>query len=170
MEPFSTVVSALTQQGVRFVVIGVGGVNFWTHRAAVSFTTKDRDLFLPLDPNNLLQAWRACEAAGLTLWHGDEPLDSPRDRLLAEAIVDRRVTVAAVGGGDLQIDLTLVMAGFDFETVWNKRRIFEADGVEVPVADLEHIVRSKAAVGRPKDRLFLATHEEALRELLGHKP
>ena len=28
-----------------------------------------------------------------------------------------------------------------------------------------HIVVSKAAAGRPKDRLFLATHEEALREL-----
>jgi hypothetical protein len=40
------------------------------------------------------------------------------------------------------------------------------EGVEVPVARLRHIVDSKAAVGRPKDRLFLATHEEALRHLL----
>ena len=35
----------------------------------------------------------------------------------------------------------------------------------VPVASLKDIVVSKAAAGRPKDRLFLATHEEALREL-----
>jgi len=27
-------------------------------------------------------------------------------------------------------------------------------------------VQSKAAAGRPKDRLFLATHEEALRDLM----
>ena len=40
------------------------------------------------------------------------------------------------------------------------------DGVEVPVARLSHVVRSKAAVGRPKDLLLLATHEEALRDLL----
>ena len=41
---------------------------------------------------------------------------------------------------DLEVDLTLVMAGFEFEEVWDK------------------------------DRLFLATHEEALRELLGREP
>jgi len=38
---------------------------------------------------------------------------------------------------------------------------------EVESAPQNHpgAVASKAAVGRPKDRLFLATHEEALREL-----
>jgi len=40
------------------------------------------------------------------------------------------------------------------------------EGVEVLVARLSHVVRSKAAAGRPKDLLFLATHEEALRDLL----
>jgi hypothetical protein len=40
------------------------------------------------------------------------------------------------------------------------------DGVEVPVARLSHVVRPKAAAGRPQDLLFLATHEEALRDLL----
>jgi hypothetical protein len=34
-----------------------------------------------------------------------------------------------------------------------------------PRARLRHIVESKAAAGRDKDRLFLATHEEALRQL-----
>jgi hypothetical protein len=43
--------------------------------------------------------------------------------------------------------------------------VFEIDGIEVPVASLAHIIRSKAAAGRPKDRLFLATHAEALRRM-----
>jgi hypothetical protein len=59
------------------------------------------------------------------------------------------------------------MAGFDFEAVWNERRTFEVDGVSVPVARLLHIVRSKEAADRDKDRLFLATHAEALKQLLG---
>jgi hypothetical protein len=59
------------------------------------------------------------------------------------------------------------MAGFDFETVWNERRLFIVDAVEIPVARLAHIVESKAAAGREKDRLFLATHADALRQLLG---
>jgi len=57
------------------------------------------------------------------------------------------------------------MAGFSFEEVWPRRRVFKVKRVDLPVASLKDIVASKAAAGRPKDRLFLATHEEALREL-----
>jgi serine/threonine protein kinase len=35
------------------------------------------------------------------------------------------------------------------------------DRVEVPVARLQQIIRSKQAAGRDRDRLFLATHREA---------
>jgi hypothetical protein len=38
--------------------------------------------------------------------------------------------------------------------------------VEIPVARLTDIVRSKRTAGRDKDRLFLATHAEAIRDLL----
>jgi len=64
------------------------------------------------------------------------------------------------------VDLTLVMTGFKFEEVWEQRTTFLLEGVEVPVARLAHIVASKAAAGREKDRLFLAAHAEALRELM----
>jgi hypothetical protein len=77
--------------------------------------------------------------------------------------------VRATGSGELEIDLTLVMASLDFETAWRDRRLFRSSGVQIPVARLAHIVQSKAAAGRPKDRLFLATHEEALRQMLGRR-
>ena len=122
-------------------------------------------MFLPPDPDNLMRAWDACEMAGLALWSGDEPLDTPHDRLIADAVVARRALTRASRDA-LHVDLTLVMAGFQFEQVWNERRHFVVDGVEIPVARLAHIVESKAAAGREKDRLFLATHAEALRQLL----
>ena len=102
---------------------------------------------------------------GLDLWSGDEPLDSPRDRWLAERVAERRALTRA-GRAELAVDLTLVMAGYDFETVWNERRLFVVDEVEIPVARLLHIVTSKHAAGRDKDRLFLATHRDALQQLL----
>lgn len=126
-------------------------------------------MFVPSDPANALAAWAACESVGLELWSGREPLDRPRDLLLAEAVVARRALVRASDGRGLDIDLTLVMAGFEFEAVWSERNLFRAEGVEIPVARLRHIVESKAAAGRPKDRLFLATHEEAVRVLLREK-
>jgi len=146
--------------------MGVGGANFYARDPATVFLTEDRDLFLPLDPDNLVRCWAACEAAGLDLWIADEPLDIPRDRWLAERIVERRALTRATGTGELLVDLSLVMKGFDFETVWSDRRTFIVDGVDIPVARLLHIVTSKHAAGRDKDRLFLATHKEALEGLL----
>ena len=157
--------STLNAAGIRYVLIGVAGANLWARSASTIFTTLDYDLFLPPDPENELAAWEACRSSGLELWCGDEPLGSPLDRWLAEQVVARRALVRASDGRGLDVDLTLVMAGFDFDTVWSERRRFVVDGVEVAVARLRHIVASKAAAGREKDRLFLASHEEALRQL-----
>jgi hypothetical protein len=165
-DDFQPLVRELTARGVRFVLIGVAGANYFAPAAGAVFTTQDRDLFLPLDPENLMRAWDACEAGGLALWSGDEPLDTPHDRFVADAVVARRALTRATRG-ELQVDLTLEMAGFEFETVWSERRRFIVDDVEIPVARLAHIVESKAAVGGEKDRLFLATHAEALRQMLG---
>jgi len=166
-DPFLRVLRALHAHSVRFVVIGVWGANYYSPGGAASFPTRDRDVFLPPDPSNLLEAWVACDEAGLALWVGAEPLDLPRDDDLARRVVERSVLVRATGPGDLEVDLSLVMAGFDFEAVWRERRVFQVEGVDIPVARLLHIVKSKEAANRDKDRLFLATHEEALRQILG---
>lgn len=150
------------------MVIGIAGVNHYAESAGTIFATEDRDLFLPPDPRNALRAWSVCSTAGLDLWCGDEPLGLPRDLTLARQVVSRQALVRAESAS-LRVDLTLVMAGFEFKEVWKGRRTFLVQGVRIPVARLTHIVRSKAAAGRPKDRLFLATHEEALRGMLKRK-
>jgi hypothetical protein len=166
MEPFARFAEALLVQQARFVVIGVAGANFYARSGGTIFTTHDQDLFLPPDPENLSRAWEACSGLGMSLWAGDEPLDMPRDVRLARAVVQRSAGTTATSD-ELQVDLSLVMAGFDFDEVWTRRRNFVVDGVEIPVARLSDIVRSKAMAGREKDRLFLATHRDALRQLMG---
>ena len=156
----------LGERAVRFVVIGVWGANFYAKDVSFTFATGDQDLFLPLDPENLLRAWGVCESLGLELSCGSEPLDQPRDLFLARAVVHRRALSRATDGGDLLVDLTLVMGDFDFESIWPERRVFDLKGVEVPVARLTHIAQSKAAAGRPKDRLFLESHKEMLESLI----
>ncbi|MGQ0735060.1 MAG: hypothetical protein ACT4QD_15565 [Acidobacteriota bacterium] len=165
IDPFAAVADALKAAAVRYVVIGVWGANYYAESAAVVFNTHDRDLFLPPDPDNLVECWSVCERAALTLMAEREPLDRPRDSWLAARVIERRALTRALGT-DLHLDLSLVMAGFDFEAVWAERRSFIVDGVEVPVARLHHIIQSKHAAGRDKDRLFLATHREALEALL----
>lgn len=170
MQGFLPLVQVLGEAQVRFLLIGVGGANYWAHEGGVHFSTKDRDLFVPRDPANLLTAWQVCERAGLQLWSGQEPLDQPRDAWLAERVVSNKALTRVLDEQQLRVDLTLTMAGYEFESVWPARRVFVADGVEVPVAHIRHIVESKNQAGRPKDHLFLATHEENLREIMGPSP
>jgi len=166
VEPFARLGAALNEAGVRFVTIGVAGANLWARSGHTIFTTRDYDLFLPPDPENALRAWQAADAAGLDLFCGDDPLDRPRDRFLAERIVERRSLVRATDGAGFDADFALVMAGFAFEEVFDRRRTFEVEGVPIGVALLRDIVASKAAAGREKDRLFLAAHAEALKSLI----
>jgi hypothetical protein len=170
VDPLVPLIAELTSRAVQFVIIGVAGANYYAVGGSTIFTTQDRDLFLPPDADNLLRAWVACDAIGLSLWAGAEPLDVPRDRLLAERVVERRTTVRAMDDRGLQVDFTLIMAGFEFDTVWRDRRTFRVEDVAVPVARLIHIITSKHAAGRDKDRLFLATHREALEQLLRREP
>ena len=137
----------------------------WAFHGGQIFTTKDRDLFLPPDPDNELLAWSVCEQMGFKLWISDEPLGEPKDRFLAERICERRIVVTGIAS-DLVVDLSLTMAGYQFEDAWKEHRVFRVEGVDVPVARLTHIVESKRIANRPKDRLFLETHAEALRQLL----
>jgi hypothetical protein len=164
--PLAPLASELASRSVRYVLIGVSGANFYGPTGQAVFATQDFDLFLPPDPDNLVSAWASCAGAALDVWLGDEPLDWPRDRWLGARVVERHALTQARGPDELLVDLSLVMTGFDFEQVWNERREFLVEGVGVPTARLLHIVESKAATGRPKDQLFLATHKDALEQLL----
>ena len=164
--PLAPLARQLALRAVRYLVIGVSGANLYAGAGQAIFTTDDIDLFLPADADNLLSAWDACEQTGLDLWVGSESLDRTRDRWLADRIIARRTLTRATDGRDLFVDLTLVMEGFDFETAWTERRAFRIEDVEVPTARLRHIVESKLAAGRDKDKLFLAAHKDALEQLL----
>ena len=72
MDAFVRLMSALSREPARFVLVGVAGVNYYAISGATLFTTKDRDLFLPPDPENLPTVWRTIESQGLQLWVGDD--------------------------------------------------------------------------------------------------
>ena len=151
---------------MRFLVIGVWGANYFAPSGSAMFMTLDRDLFLPADPGNLLAAWRVCQSSGFELFVRTERLDEPRDAELARSVVARHALTRASDGVGTDVDLSLVMSGFEFESIWPARRIFEVAEVAIPVARLSHIIESKANAGREKDRLFLAAYREVLDQIL----
>lgn len=164
--PFGPLARALERRRVRYLLIGVSGANLYGPAGQAVFATDDFDLFLPLDAPNFVEAWAACTDVGCELTSGNEPLDRPHDLWLAERVIARRAVTRATGPNDLVVDLTLVMRGFEFDTVWAGCREFVVEGAVVPTARLLHIIESKQAAGRDKDKLFLATHFDALQQLL----
>lgn len=164
--PRTRLFEALVDRDVRYLVIGVGGVNLHLKRTRAPLLTKDLDLFLPLDPQNLLRAWEACELAGWTLWSGGEPLDQPRDLLVATRVVQGRALTTAFVEGELPTDLTFVMGSFDFEDVWLRRTEKYEEYVQVELARLADILAAKTLADRPKDRSFLAQNRALLDDLL----
>jgi hypothetical protein len=95
MDVFTSLVKALNDDGVRFVLIGVWGVNHYATSGGTLFTTADRDLFLPPDAENLVAAWQACARQDLALWCGNEPLDMPRDLTVARRVVAHKAVTRA---------------------------------------------------------------------------
>ncbi len=166
-DQYTAILGELARSGVRFLVIGAFGINYYAMRKQVLINTDDCDLFLPPDPKNLVSCWQTLESHRLELTSHGELLEKPLDLWLAERVVERRAVVRALGPSDLKIDLTLMMKGFHFENLWAERRTFTVEGQEIPVAPLSRIVESKKAAGRDKDVLFFVSHEEILKELLG---
>lgn len=149
MSSYERLLGALQNRGVRFVVVGVWAANYYARSGATIFTTQDRDLLLPREPQTLLDAWIAAVEVGFELWAGDEPLGRPLDLYLARRVIAGEALTEATHQDGEQIDLMLKMAGFDFETVWRERRIFRLGDLEIPVARLLQVVESKAAADRP---------------------
>lgn len=87
--PLVPLARAFESNAVRYTLIGVSGANLYGPMGQAVFTTEDFDFFLPIDPENLLQAWDACNATNLKLWLDNEPLDRPHDRWLAERVTQR---------------------------------------------------------------------------------
>jgi hypothetical protein len=169
MKQLTRLFEELERRHVRYAAMGVWGANHYARSPAGVVSTQDTDLFLPQDPGNLIEAWTAAETVGLELWSGAEPLDRPRDLVLARAVVSRRALTRAFGEDELIVDFSLVMGSFEFEQIWPSRKRFSIEGVDVVVASLLHIVQSKAAAGRLKDIAYLATLDEELRQL-GYLP
>jgi len=166
--PYARVFLSLARARVPYLVVGAYGVNLYGEQAGIIIRTEDCDLLLPPDARILARANRTLRNLKFALEAGDEPLPDD-DRVVLAGIVRARACVRAFHR-KTRIDLPLQIAGYEFADLWPKRRTFRVGGVEVNVAPLEDILRSKELAGRPKDQLFLVTYKDALDQLLRPKP
>lgn len=152
---FARALAALREAGVDFVVVGVGGINFYARTPGEVFATVDLDTLLRPAAENLAAALRVLSGIGYAFEAGGEPFVDLKDAEVLSRVVSRGAALTATHPGEGQIDLMTSMAGFSYEELSSDATPFLVSEVEVRVGSLEKLLHSKERSGRPKDVEFL---------------
>ena len=80
--------AALNEAGVEYVVVGVGGINFYARTPALASATLDLDLLLAPEPANLGAALRALSGAGFSFSAGGEPFVELEDGAVLARVIE----------------------------------------------------------------------------------
>jgi hypothetical protein len=149
----------LDEHGVRYVLIG--GLAAVLHGA--SHVTTDVDV-VPEDAHaNLERLSTALKSLGARIRTTGEPDGIPFDHS-AESLARVRVWNLQTSKGDL--DITFQPSGTrGYDDLRRDVVTMQIRGIEVPVASLADVIRSKEAAGRARDRAALP----GLRELLARQ-
>ncbi len=161
---FLRALSALTEAGVSYVIVGVGGINFYARTPSQAFATLDLDALLEPTVENLRAAVRVLAHLGYEFEAGGEPfLDIDDDGTLG-GVVRNGATLSARHEEEGEIDLLLSISGFSYSQLVEDTTSFRVAEVEVQVGSLEKLLRAKEASGRPKDLEFLRAFEARARD------
>lgn len=151
----------LNEEGVEYVIVG----GFAAVIRGSSLPTRDIDVVPSRATDNLERLGRALKRLGAKIRTGDEPVAAPLDGQFLANTTSMLNLVTDLG----DVDLAFAPAGRARDyAAWRRDATEEelSDGVFVLVADLDDVIDSKRAAGRPKDRMALP-YLEALRDELG---
>jgi hypothetical protein len=152
---FARALAALGAAGVEFVVVGVGGINFYARTPAEAFATLDVDALLAPAAENLRLALAVLASLGYAFEAGGEPFVDLDDSLVLRRIVENGANLTALHAESSELDLLTSISGFEYSSLSEDAAEFDVAGVRIRVGRLVKLLRSKEASGRPKDVEFL---------------
>lgn len=161
--PLLDALATLARAGVDFVVVGVGGINFYARDASETVVTADVDVFVRPRIEPLRSALAALHQTGFSFQAGGEPfLDFDDVEILAN-LIRSGANVTAENEAGARVDLMLSGEGLAYDDLAADAVRFRLGDVEVRVGRLEKLLRSKELAGRPKDIAFLHLFAARLR-------
>lgn len=154
---FADLLRVLDAHGVEYVLVGALAAAL--HGAPVS--TYDIDIVHRREPDNVARLVEALHSTHAFYWeHTDRRLDPEARTLLLPGHHRLRTDL-----GHLDV-LDAIGAGQGFDELQGRTSVITVGpDLAVRVLDLEAIIETKRAVGRPKDLAALPTLEQALAEL-----
>ena len=154
------ILAALERHGVEYVLIG--GLAATLHGAA--HLTTDVDITPKEDPDNLARLSDALRELGARVRSGQGAAEALPFAHDAASLAKARIWNLTTEAGDL--DITFVPSGTQgYEDLRRDAVTIRVRGVQVPLASLADVIRSKEAADRPRDRAALP----GLRTLLEHQ-
>jgi predicted nucleotidyltransferase len=136
-EDFRDLLAEFGAEKVEFLVIGGYAVAHYDRPRY----TKDIDLWIGPDPENIARASRALNAFGAPA-HIVSALQNARDD-----------EIVWLGSPPLRMDFLRQIEGVCFEDAWARRVMVTWAGLEVPLISLDDLIASKRAAGRERDVL-----------------
>jgi len=133
---FSDMLSALSDEGVEYLVIGAYAMAMH----GVPRATGDIDVWVRPSPDNADRVLRALARFGA-------PLGS-----LGAADLTGEGTVFQVGIAPNRVDVMTGIDGVNFDEAWSHRETRTIDGLKVAVIGRDDLIRNKRATGRTRDR------------------
>jgi predicted nucleotidyltransferase len=136
-EDFRDLLAEFGAEKVEFLVIGGYAVGHYDRPRY----TKDIDLWIGPDPENIARVSRALHAFGAPA-HIVGALHNARDD-----------EIVWLGSPPLRMDFLRQVEGVRFEDAWPRRVMVTWHGLEVPLISLDDLIASKRAAGRERDVL-----------------
>ena len=164
-DPYLAVIRRFNQRNVRYVIIGMAGINFYADSPANSFGTMDYDCFIEPSIKNV-------ECAVQILQQLEFTVGTTAGKLSAGALRDvvrEQHTLVATTVDGCMIELLLRISGYTFAEMAEDAKTFTAQGVPVKVGQINKLLHSKRMAGRPKDKQFLARYEAQLAEKIAQR-
>lgn len=160
IDPYRAVIQQFNRYGIRYVVVGMSGINYYARNPSETFATLDYDIFLNPTLNNVSQAIRLLTRRGFTVGTVAGLL---REDAIKAVVRDRKTLVATTPDG-LTVELLLEVSGYPFSELAKDAATFSVHGVPVRVGRLTKLLTSKKLAGRTKDRQFLQRYQALLED------
>jgi hypothetical protein len=151
--------AALSGAGVAYVVVGVGGINFYARTPAEAYATLDLVALIEPTVQNLRTALGVLAALGYRFEAAGEPFLDLGDAATLSGVVRNGATLSARHPVDGEIDVLLSIAGYSYRELVEDAAVFRVAQADVRVPTLEKLLRAKQASGRHKDLAFRKAFE-----------
>ena len=132
-EDFKEFLNFLNSNKVKYLLLGGWAIGIYGHPRA----TKDIDFFVGIDDENLNKLILALREFGAP------PIDI--------ANFKEKGNVFRMGCSPVQIDIINEASGIQFDECYQKREVFNVEGVEISLISRADLIKNKMAAGRAQD-------------------